>query len=423
MNAFINYFADDARASPFNLAVVRVLLGTYVIWRVLSLDWDVYQEWPRHFNPPIDFLHQDVFLALLPYQQWVVAALLVLFVVGYKIRWTGGLASLLLMHMLSVKATLYLAGTVESMFVCSYMILLFAIFHEDDAMSVDAIVRTGDRSIDELNAFLKEGPDREYRMRALKWGLLAVGLLYLGSAWGKAMNGPLEIWFSGAELQRDILFNGELTGVERPFGVPIVENETLAWLGFVGTAVIQVSLIVAVVLGLPITLSALGLIGFHLAVIATLGLYFIDMILVLSLFAAWDVGYRWLAADEDDAVQLVYDERCYFCARALYLFKHLDVNDSVQFYSQSDVPPDLVDRDDVDLDAEMYLFRDGEAFGGYEAFRQLFEQFRIFAPITLAMALPPVRAVGNRVYAYVARNRSRHFVCSLEADRPDGTEP
>jgi predicted DCC family thiol-disulfide oxidoreductase YuxK len=418
MSAFVNYFADDARRSPFNLAVVRVLLGLYVLWRVVSLDWGFYGEWPDFYvDETIGFLHHELFFALLPYQQWVVAALLVLFIVGYRTRWTGGLAALLVMHMLSVKSTIYLAGTVESLFACAYLILLFALFAEDDVISVDGVIRTDERTIDQLNAFLKEGPERAYRMRALKWGLLAVGLLYLGSAWGKVLNGPLDIWLSGAELQRDILFYSELLGVERAAGAPIVEHGWFAWLGFIGTALVQVSLLVAILLGLPITLSVLGLIGFHVSVILTLGLYFIDMILVLSLFVAWDVAYRTLAADADDEARLVYDERCYFCARCLYLCKHLDVNGSVRFYSQSDVPPELVDRDDVDLDEEMYLFRDGEAYGGYEAFRQLFRQFRIFAPITLLMALPPARAAGERMYAYVARNRSRHFVCAYDPDR------
>ena len=134
-------------------------------------------------------------------------------------------------------------------------------------------------------------------MRVLKWGLLAVAIIYVGSAWGKVLNGPLEIWLSGAELQRDVLFYGTLTGIERPAAVPILEHVLLAW----ATALVQVSLFVAVVLGLPVALSILGLIGFHVAVIATLGLYFVDMILVLSLFAAWDVGYRALVADADES--------------------------------------------------------------------------------------------------------------------------
>lgn len=47
-------------------------------------------------------------------------------------------------------------------------------------------------------------------------------------------------------------------------------------------------------------------------------------------------------------------------------------------------------------------------------FRQLICQFRIFASVALVMAGPPVRAVGERVYGYVAENRSRSFVCSVE---------
>ena len=408
MSAFVNYVADDARGSPLNLAVVRVLLGTWVLWRVLSLEWAAYGEWPDfHVDETIGFLHQDLFFTLLPYQQWVVAGLLVLFVVGYRTRWTGGLASLLLMHMLSVKATIYLAGTVESLFVCAYLILIFALFAEDDPLSVDAIRKTGDRSLEELNAVLIDETDRVYRMRALKWGLLAVAIIYVGSAWGKALNGPLEIWFSGAELQRDILFYGELTGIERPAGMPIVEHEWLAWAGFVGTALIQVSLLAAVALGVSVTFPILGIIGFHVSVILTLGLYFIDMILVLSLFAAWDRAYRPLAADADESVRVGYDEHWSGCVRTLVVLAHLDVNDSIQFFSQSDVSPALAGHGDMPRQEGLVLVRNGTVYRGYEAGRQLLTQFRLFAPLTLAMATPPVRALGTRLYASAVPTRTR----------------
>ncbi|MFU8867977.1 DCC1-like thiol-disulfide oxidoreductase family protein [Natronococcus sp.] len=419
MSAFVNYFADDGRGSPLNLAVVRVLLGTYVIWRVLSLEWGFYGEWPDfHVDETIGFLHQDLLFALLPSQQWVVAALLVLFVVGYRTRWTGGLASLLLMHMLSVKATIYLAGTVESLFVCSYLILMFALFAEDDRLSVDGVRRTGDRSLEELNAVLTSGGDRVYRMRALKWGLLAVAIIYVGSAWGKALNGPLEIWLSGADLQRDVLFYGELTGIDRTAGAPIVEYEPLAWIGFVGTAVVQVSLLVAAVLGLSVTLPILGIIGFHASVILTLGLYFIDMILVLSLFAAWDVAYRRLAVDADDEATVVYDDRCRACARAIVPLAHLDSTDSVRFVPRSDAAVELTDRDDADRDASLCLSHDGEVSEGYEAFRRLVGRFRLLAPVAWGLGLSPVRAVGTDVYERAVSDRSRGARDAPDLERP-----
>lgn len=58
MSAFVNYVADDPRLSPVNLAVVRVLLGLYVLWRVLSLEWGFYGEWPDFYvDETIGFLH------------------------------------------------------------------------------------------------------------------------------------------------------------------------------------------------------------------------------------------------------------------------------------------------------------------------------------------------------------------------------
>lgn len=418
-DAFVNYVADPVRASPFNLAFARVLLGLYLIWRVASMEWASYREWPFPLRTSSEFLWIEPLLWVLPYLQWVLVGLLALFVVGYRIRWTAGLGGLLLAHLLSMKSTVYLAGTVESMYVCAYVLLLFAFFDEDDVLSVDGLRRTRNRSPDELATFLKSDgagsfadDDPAYRLRPLKWGLLVVGLMYLGSAWGKIMQGPVDVWLSGEDLRRDILFFQEVTGVARPLAEPFLQVPELAWAGFVATAIFQLGLIVAILLGVTITPFVVGLIAFHLLVVATLGLYFIDMILLLTLFGSWDRLHGALATDR--TVDLVYDERCYFCARSLYPFKLLDRNGTIGWYSQFDAPEAYRDRPDVDFQEEMYVFVDGEAYGGYHAFRQLLGQFPVTTPLSWLMALPPVAAVGERVYRYVAENRDRHFVCSYE---------
>lgn len=421
LRSFVNYVDDAVRPSPFNLAVARVLLGTYLIWRVAALEWDAYGEWPFALRSSSEFLDVEPLLASLPYLQWVLVALLALFVVGYRIRWTAGLAALLLAHMLSVKSTIYLAGTVESLFVCAYLLLLYAFFHEDDVLSVDGVRRTRNRSPDELTTFLKSDGagsfadvEPAYDHRPLKWGLAVVSLMYLGSAWGKIMRGSVDLWLSGEDLTRDVLYFQEITGVVRPAAQPLLQVPELAWIGFVATAVFQLGLIVAVLAGVTIVPFVVGLFSFHVIVILTLGLYFIDMILVLTLFAAWDGAYERLVTDRE--IDLVYDERCYFCARSLYLFKLLDVNGTVGWYSQFDAPDDYRERPDVDFEEEMYVFVDGEAYGGYHAFRQLLKQFWFTVPAAWMMALPPVAAVGERVYEYIAENRDRHFVCSYEPD-------
>jgi len=145
-----------------------------------------------------------------------------------------------------------------------------------------------------------------------------------------------------------------------------------------------------------------------------MGLYFIDMILVLMLFGAWDRAYRVLITDRE--IDLVYDEHCYFCTRVLYPFKLLDVNNTIKWYSQYDAPESHSDRDDVNFEDEMYVFVDGEAFGGYFAFQQLLKQFGFTHPVAWLMATSPIAAPGQRLYQYTAENRDRHFVCSFEPD-------
>lgn len=412
---FVNYVRNVARASPFNLAVARILLGTWLAWRILSQEWAAYQEWPFSIRTPGSFLFTDAVLGSLPYLQWAVVCLLALFVVGYRIRLTGGLAGLGLVVMASATTSIYLAGTVETLMVGAYLLLLFAFFAEDDVLSVDGFVDTRTRSLEELNTFLKAGGDGSHSMRALKYGLLAVAVMYFGAGWGKIREGGLSVLLTGADLQRVLLRIEEYHDYGRLAAQPFIANPELAMVGHVGSIVLQLSLIVAILLGVALAPIVLGLIGFHLMVILTMGLYFIDMVLYLALFAAWDGAYRRLARDESDDVDLVYDEHCYFCARSLVPFKHLDVNDSVQFYTQHDAPAEYAERPDVDFESELYVFRDGEAHGGYWAFRELLRQFRIFAPVVWLMNRTPAAAAGERVYEYVAANRDRHFVCSTES--------
>lgn len=412
---FVNYVKDATRPSPLNLAAARILLGTWLAWRILSLEWGAYQEWPFPIRSPGAFLFTDLLLGSLPYLQWLVVFFLGLFVLGYRIRLTGSLAGFGLMLMMSVTTGIYLAGTVETLMVGAYLLLLFAFFAEDDVLSIDGFADTKNQSLDELNTFLKEGPDESYRIRPLKYGLLVVAVMYFGAGWGKVRDGGIEVFMSGADLQRVLLRVEEYHDMARIAAQPLIHNPDLAWLSYLGTVSLQLSLIVAILVGVTLTPIVLGLMGFHLMVILTMGLYFIDMFLYLGLFTAWDGAYQRLAKDEHESITLVYDEHCYFCARSLAVFKHLDINESIEFYSQYDAPPAYTDRQDLEFDEEMYVFRDGEAYGGYWAFRELLRQFSIFTPVVWAMNRRPIAFVGERVYRYVAANRDRYFVCSTGA--------
>ena len=136
---------------------------------------------------------------------------------------------------------------------------------------------------------------------------------------------------------------------------------------------------------------------------------------VTNLFVPWDRLYERVVSDRP--LDLVFDERCLFCARSLLPLQLLDVNEAVTFYTQRDAPARYRERADVDFEGAMYVFdEDGVAYASYDAFRELLRQYRVCFPLVSLMGLGPVARVGRRVYASVAATRSRHFECAVEPD-------
>lgn len=168
VSPFINYFRSPARTSPVNLAVVRIILGLYLSWRLLSTDWGAIQQWPQPPNQNLAAFHQDMLMAALPYTQWIALVALLSFVIGYKIKWSGLIAAVIVMFMATMQAMIYLAGNVEMLLVTSYFLLFFALFHEDDLLSIDGVIRTTDSSPSELNQFLKSEAAQTHSHRVLK---------------------------------------------------------------------------------------------------------------------------------------------------------------------------------------------------------------------------------------------------------------
>ncbi|MFC7028200.1 hypothetical protein ACFQH8_13510 [Halomicroarcula sp. GCM10025710] len=88
--------------------------------------------------------------------------------------------------------------------------------------------------------------------------------------------------------------------------------------GSIGTLVVEMGLLVAVLLGITITPFVVGLLGFQTAVVVLLGILFVDTYPILLTFFAWDRVYERLVADRQ--IDVVFDGQCYFCMRSLYLF-------------------------------------------------------------------------------------------------------
>jgi predicted DCC family thiol-disulfide oxidoreductase YuxK len=409
---FVNYFGDADRRLPINAAVGRLVLGVYLVWKLLSYEWGAMQAWPVKLRSMWLGLWPETLQAFVVAEQWMAVAVLLLFVVGYRIRITAVVSALLVAHLTTYMYAFTASGQTTSFFIGVYFLVFYAVYHDQSRISVDELRQTGRRSIDELNRFLKSSARGVYRADALRWGLLALALIYFGSGYDKIVNTPATTWLRAENLGRILIHKGELYHTAKPVADLLLSYPPLLSAATVGTLLLEVGFVLAVVAGVTITPFIVAFLGLHTVIALAVGPFFFDLYVFFLLFLPWDSLVGRIASAEP--LEVVYDERCHFCVRSLYLFKYLDVHDSVTFYSQSDVPSEYVERPDVAPGSEVYAFRDGRAYGGYHAFRVLFGHVGVLVPLALVLRLPPAEWLGKRVYRYVADHRGSHFRCTVE---------
>lgn len=416
---FINYFKDDERSSPFNLAVGRTIVAFWLIWKTMWYDWQRFVDVPFHLTGGYVWAIPPVAPGLiLTVEKWVLIGLLVLFAVGYRIRFTGGFGALLLAHLGTVRQIHITVGESQAMLIGVYFLLMYALFSGTDALSIDGLRRTKHESVDSLRSFIASGRD-SYALPALKWTLIIISMIYFGSGFDKLFpDGPLGGFHAGyfgpVHLSRIIVVRDIVYPWHVPIGPMLIEYPAVITAAAIGTLVVEMGLFVAVLAGITVTPFIIGLLGFQTSVLVLFGILFADTFPILLTFLAWDRIFKRVVSDRQ--LDVVFDGQCYFCMRSLYLFKLLDVNDTVRFIPQIEAPDEYAQRADVNFRSAMYAFYDSEVYEGYYAFRELLRQYRVFFPLVWLMGLGPVAEVGKQVYRYVAANRGTQFSCRVEAD-------
>jgi predicted DCC family thiol-disulfide oxidoreductase YuxK len=408
---FVNYFGDPTRETAVNGAVARALLGAYLVWKTVWYDWHAVLSVPYVGVEEYAFLMPES-PTVLVVEKWLLIVALGCFVAGYRLRLTSFASALLLGHLAGVRFVYNTSGGVTALFIGVYFLVLFGVFSHTQDLTVDAARRYSPGSLDELVSRLKSTPQRGYRMDALKWCLVVLAVVYFGGGYDKLFPGFRLHWAAPDNLSRIILIQHTLHGQPVDLGMWMLEFPRLVGISAALTLALEVGFLFAVLLGIGITPFVLGLYGMHVVVVASMGIVFGDAMVFLALFFSWDALHERLASDRQ--LDLVFDERCLFCARSLYPFKLLDTEETVSFYSQSDVPETYRGREGVDFEQAMYVFDGDQAYEGYYAFRELLRQHRVFSPLVAVMGLPVVRQAGERVYRYVADNRSRYFTCSVD---------
>ena len=398
---FVNYFKDDSRSSPINLAAGRLVLGFWVVWKTVWYDWSRHVETAYWTAASTSFEWTIPVSApwLLTVEKWLLIGLAALFVVGYRIRVTATAGSFLLAPLATVRQTMVTSGETSAMFIGSFMLLFFALYAETDRLSIDGISRTGSPSVESLVGRLRASADHRYPMPAMKYSLLLLAILYFSTGTSKVIDGNGLGFVAPDNLTRLVLVRSYVYPWH-DVQLLVVDYPALGVLGGVGTLALELGFLIAVLVGTGFVPIVLGLIAFTLSNVALLGIFFVDNLFFFGLFVAFDRAHARLALDRE--LDLVFDEQCEFCVRWLYPFRLLDVNETVTFHPQQDASNRYSDGGDVDLDRSIRVFDGADAYEGYDALRELLRQYRIFLPLVWVMGTPPARAVGQRGFKYIA---------------------
>jgi predicted DCC family thiol-disulfide oxidoreductase YuxK len=110
-------------------------------------------------------------------------------------------------------------------------------------------------------------------------------------------------------------------------------------------------------------------------------------------------------------IDVVYDGLCLFCIRSLRVVRALDVRHTLAFHDANErarVLARFPELRDADLDDAMFVVDERRrVYRGFYAFRRIARSTPLTWPLVPLLHLPGVGLLGERVYALVARNRSR----------------
>ncbi|EMA38677.1 hypothetical protein [Halococcus hamelinensis] len=301
MALFINYVRDETRSTPLNLAAARMILASYLVWKT------VWYDWPRLLATPFTVADTYTFLvpaspAVLVVEKWVLIGLLVLVLVGYRLGLTTFLSALLVGHLGAVRYTVNTSGGTTALFFSVYFLVLFGLYRDQDVLTADVLWRAlrrrlthdtaGERRSSPETA-IPRSPAFEgasYPMTALKYDLVVIAIVYFGGGVDKLLSGGLA-WAGPANLSRIILVRNALYSQPVPIGPSLLQYPVLVSAAAVGTLVLELGLLVAVVARLPIGPFVVGVLGMQTVIAVAIGPFFFDVFVFFAMFLPWDTLY------------------------------------------------------------------------------------------------------------------------------------
>ncbi len=253
-----------------------------------------------------------------------------------------------------------------------------------------------------------------------RWPLLLIqwvmALVYLSATISKLVNGGLA-WLNGHTLQYYMLRDAERWGVE--LGIWLGQHHTvlllLSWFTILFEGTFFLALFSSRLRRIYIPLG----VALHTGIYLTMAAPFFQYFALYTVFVPWArllQSFQRRSAQHERPVVL-YDGTCGLCIRSMTIARAADWFDRLTFRDLESEWPAMKSRHpELSLAAcrrEMHFFHtDGSIATGFFAFLEIARLAPPLWPLGWLAGLPPARAFGPRVYAWVAARRHRLHTCA-----------
>jgi len=286
---FKNYW-PTSDTSLYNETVVRVLLGAYIIWKLLYLPtWNLmaypaFTDQYQSLLPPVAFHSLVVF-------QVIGLVLAVAFILHYKFQYASiGLGAVVsYIALLAVPRTYPgTLGNYQSLFLAALFVFLYGVYHRGTYTPPRTVWRllspTTSPIRDDAPTADEQSPSRD---SPLSWFLMVIALTYFGSGFQKLVKNGTD-WMRGESFGDFIIHTHSLVGYHHPLAEFVLHQPVLMTIGAEFALALQVGFIASIYTDKLYDWFVVGLIIFHVAAAVILSPVFFDQIIFLLFFIDWD---------------------------------------------------------------------------------------------------------------------------------------
>lgn len=269
-------------------------------------------------------------------------------------------------------------------------------------------------SVDEAIRRLRgRSPPAERRGTAYGLGIWLPGFVwgvgFAAAAFAKLRNSGIE-WGTGGAVQYHFVEDGD--GAPTSIGLWIASHETIAILFSTGALAIEFALIGHIFFRSPWIRLAFSTIavGILVGFFFFQGVFWFPWWALLLAFLPWEQIYR-AGRNAMSRYVVLIDGTCPLCRRTARRLHALDLFGRLEFADAAD-PAQLgryapqVDAEAARRDMHAVRIEDGRVLTGFDAYAAMALSIPPLWPLGLLALLPPVRAVGRRVYRRVADART-----------------